>query len=37
MGAFMATGMSVSDLDKATSFYVEVLGLKKLQEVDLDH
>ena len=37
MGAFMATGMSVSDLDKATSFYVDVLGLKKLQAVDLDH
>ena len=37
MGAFMATGMSVSDLDKATSFYVDVLGLRKLQELDLDH
>jgi predicted enzyme related to lactoylglutathione lyase len=36
MGAFMATGMAVSDLDKATSFYVDVLGLKKLQAVDLD-
>jgi len=32
----VATGMAVSDLEKATSFYVEVLGLKKLQEVDLD-
>jgi predicted enzyme related to lactoylglutathione lyase len=37
MGAFMATGMSVADLDKATSFYVDVLGLRKLQAVDLDH
>jgi predicted enzyme related to lactoylglutathione lyase len=37
MGAFMATGMSVSDLEKATAFYVEVLGLKKLGEYDLDH
>ena len=36
MGAFMATGMAVSDLEKATAFYVEVLGLKKLQAVDLD-
>lgn len=33
----MATGMAVSDLEKATSFYVEVLGLKKLQAIDLDH
>ncbi len=37
MGVFMATGMSVSDLDKATAFYVDVLGLKKLQAMDLDH
>ena len=37
MGAFVATGMSVSDLEKATAFYVDVLGLQKLQEVDLDH
>ena len=36
MGAFMATGMAVSDLEKATAFYVDVLGLKKLQTVDLD-
>jgi catechol 2,3-dioxygenase-like lactoylglutathione lyase family enzyme len=36
MGAFMATGMAVTDLEKATAFYVDVLGLKKLQEVDLD-
>ena len=36
MGAFVATGMAVGDLEKATAFYVEVLGLKKLQEVDLD-
>src|SRR5687767_14827889 len=28
--------MAVSDLDKATAFYVDVLGLKKLQAVDLD-
>ena len=32
----MATGIAVSDLEKATAFYVEVLGLKKLQAVDLD-
>lgn len=37
MGAFVATGMAVSDLDKATAFYVDVLGLKKLQAIDLDH
>lgn len=37
MGAFMATGMSVSDLEKATAFYVDVLGLKKLGRYDLDH
>jgi catechol 2,3-dioxygenase-like lactoylglutathione lyase family enzyme len=37
MGAFVATGMAVSDLEKATAFYVDVLGLRKLQEVDLDH
>ena len=36
MGAFVATGMAVSDLDKATAFYTDVLGLKKLQAVDLD-
>ena len=33
----MATGMSVSDLEKATAFYVEVLGLKKLGSYDLEH
>ena len=33
----MATGMAVSDLEKATAFYVDVLGLKQLQAVDLDH
>lgn len=36
MGAFVATGMAVSDLEQATAFYVDVLGLKKLQAVDLD-
>jgi predicted enzyme related to lactoylglutathione lyase len=36
MGAFVATGMAVSDLEKATAFYVDVLGLQKLQAVDLD-
>lgn len=33
----MATGMAVSDLEKATAFYVDVLGLKKLGSYDLEH
>lgn len=33
---FAATGAAVSDLDKATAFYVEVFGMKKLQTFDLD-
>lgn len=37
MGTFAATGIAVTDLEKATAFYVEVLGLKKLGSYDLDH
>jgi predicted enzyme related to lactoylglutathione lyase len=36
MGMFAATGIAVSDLEKASAFYADVLGLKKLSEVDLD-
>ena len=34
---FAATGAAVSDLEKATAFYVEVFGMQKLQTYDLDH
>ncbi len=33
---FAATGAAVSDLEKATAFYVEVFGMKKLQSFDLE-
>jgi lactoylglutathione lyase len=37
VSTFAATGAAVADLARATAFYVQVLGLKKLQTYDLDH
>ena len=37
MSTFAATGAAVADLERATAFYVEVFGLRKLRTYDLDH